>query len=114
AGRITDQRVPDWQGRLKEIEATYRVEHEIVPMDSALADVFMSPSEKERLRAGDIAFRDRPGGGEVYLRRLRDSDRALRIEWLGAFEYQLIYYALVLAALSAAAFAILWRCVRPL
>jgi two-component system, OmpR family, sensor kinase ParS len=111
---INDQRVPDWQGRLKEIEATYRVEHEIVPLEKALADVFMSSSEKERLRAGDIAFRDRPGGGEVYLRRLRDSDRALRIEWLGAYEYQLIYYALVLALLSAVTCAILWRWIRPL
>ena len=27
---ISDQRVPDWQGRLKEIEKTFRVEHEIV------------------------------------------------------------------------------------
>src|SRR3954466_7695278 len=55
---ITDQRVPDWQGRLKEIEATFRVEHEIIPIDKALADFFVSASEKERLRAGDIAFRD--------------------------------------------------------
>ena len=58
---ITDTRVPDWQGRLKEIEKTFRVEHEIVPLDKALDDFFMSSSEKERLRAGDIAFRDRPG-----------------------------------------------------
>ena len=111
---ITDERVPDRQGRLKEIEATYRVEHQIVPLDKALDDFFMSASEKERLRAGDIAFRDRPGGGEVYLRRLRNSDRALRIEWIGAYEYQLFYYALVLALLSAATCAILWRWIRPL
>ena len=70
---ITDTRVPDWQGRLKEIEKTFRVEHEIVPMDRALDDCFMSPSEKERLRAGDVAFRDRPGGGAVYLRRHQDT-----------------------------------------
>ncbi len=111
---ITDQRVPDWQGRLKEIEATFRVEHEIVPLERALSDVFMSDSEKERLRAGDIAFRDRPGGGEVYLRRIRDSDRALRIEWIGASEYRLAYYGLVLALAIAITCAILWRWIRPL
>ncbi len=60
---ITDKRVPDWQGRLKEIEKTFRVEHEIVPMARALNDFFMSDGEKERLRSGDIAFRDIPGGG---------------------------------------------------
>src|SRR5579864_1657463 len=59
---ITDKRVPDWQGRLKEIEKTFRVEHEIVPMARALNDFFMSDGEKERLRSGDIAFRDIPGG----------------------------------------------------
>src|SRR5256885_7806492 len=67
---INDQRVPDWQGRLKEIEATFRVEHAIIPMETALGDFFMSGSEKERLRAGDIAFRDRPGGGGVHVRRI--------------------------------------------
>jgi len=49
---ITDNRVPDWQGRLKEIEKTFRVEHEIVPLAKADDDFFMSSSEKERLRAG--------------------------------------------------------------
>ena len=39
---ITDTRVPDWQGRLKEIEKTFRVEHEIVSLDKALDDFFMS------------------------------------------------------------------------
>src|SRR5476651_734178 len=34
---ISDKRVPDWQGRLKEIEKTFRVEHQIVPLDLALA-----------------------------------------------------------------------------
>src|SRR3954464_13246795 len=76
---ISDTRVPDWQGRLREIEQTYRLEHQIVPMQRALDDFFMSASEKERLRGGDIAFRDRPGGGNVYERRIRDSDRVLRI-----------------------------------
>ena len=61
---VLDNRVPDWQGRLKEIEATFRVAHEVVPMDKALADFFMSSSEKDLLRSGQIAFRDRPGGGK--------------------------------------------------
>src|SRR5687767_10561763 len=68
---VLDDRVPDWQGRLKEIEATFRVAHEVVPMQKALGDFFMSRSEKERLAAGQIAFRDRPGGGSVYVRRIR-------------------------------------------
>jgi signal transduction histidine kinase len=74
----------------------------------------MSASEKERLRAGDIAFRDRPGGGQVYLRRVKDTDRALRIEWVGAYEYQLIYYAIIVTLVTTAMFAILWRWTRPL
>src|SRR5437868_13953924 len=111
---VTDQRVPDWQGRLKEIEATFRVEHEIIPLDKALADNFMSTSEKERLRSGDIAFRDRPGGGQVYMRRLRGSDRALRIEWVGAYEYLMLYYTIILAFMTAAMCMILWRWTRPL
>ena len=31
---INDTRVPDWQGRLKLVEETFRVEHSIVPMAS--------------------------------------------------------------------------------
>jgi two-component system, OmpR family, sensor kinase ParS len=111
---ISDQRVPDWQGRLKEIEKTFRVEHEIVPLDKALGDYFMSASEKERLAGGDIAFRDRPGGGFVYLRRIKDGDRALRIEWVGLYEYQMIYYTVILTLMTAAMCAILWRWTRPL
>jgi two-component system, OmpR family, sensor kinase ParS len=111
---ITDQRVPDWQGRLKEIEATFRVAHEIVPVDKALGDLFMSSSEKDRLRAGDIAFRDRPGGGTVYLRRIKDSDRALRIEWVGAYEYLMLYYTIIVALVTTAVAAILWRWTKPL
>jgi signal transduction histidine kinase len=111
---ISDQRVPDWQGRLKEIEKTFRVEHQIVPLDRALDDFFMSSSEKERLATGDIAFRDRPGGGMVYLRRIKDGDRVLRIEWVGVYEYQLIYYAVILTLITAAMCAILWRWTRPL
>ena len=111
---ISDQRVPDWQGRLKEIEKTFRVEHQIVPLERALGDFFMSASEKERLANGGIAFRDRPGGGMVYLRRIKDGDRALRIEWVGLYEYQMIYYTIILSLMTAAMCAILWRWTRPL
>jgi len=111
---VLDERVPDWQGRLKEIEATFRVAHEVVPMDKALGDFFMSASEKERLRSGQIAFRDRPGGGTVYLRRIRDSDRALRIEWVGAYEYLMLYYTIIVVLVTTAMAAILWRWTRPL
>ncbi|HET9579861.1 MAG TPA: ATP-binding protein [Usitatibacter sp.] len=111
---IGDTRVPDWQGRLREVEATFRVAHEIVPLDRALTDVFMSSSEKDRLRAGDIAFRDRPGGGTVYLRRIRDSDRVLRIEWVGAYEYLALYYTIIVALVTSAVALILWRWTRPL
>ena len=111
---ITDSRVPDWQGRLREIEATFRIEHEVVPLGKALGDWFMSGSEKERLRAGDIAFRDRPGGGTVYERRLRDSDRVLRIEWVGAYEYLALYYTIIVALVTTAVAVILWRWTRPL
>jgi signal transduction histidine kinase len=111
---ISDKRVPDWQGRLQEIEKTFRVEHQIVPLETALSDFFMSSSEKERLRTGDIAFRDRPGGGQVYLRRVKDTDRALRIEWVGAYQYQLIYYSIIVTLVTTAMCAILWRWTRPL
>src|SRR5687767_10524128 len=93
---ISDTRVPDWQGRLKLIEETFRVEHAIVPLATAADDWFMSSSERDRLLEGQIAFRDRPGGGQVYLRKLKDSDRALRIEWVGAYEYLMLYYAIIL------------------
>lgn len=111
---VLNQQVPDWQGRLKEIEATFRVAHEIVPLDKALDDIFMSGPEKERLRSGRIAFRDRPGGGMVYLRRIRDSDRVLRIEWVGAYEYAALYYTIIVGLVTLAVAAILWRWTRPL
>jgi two-component system sensor kinase ParS len=111
---ISDQRVPDWQGRLKEIEKTFRVEHEIVPLDKASHDLFMSSSEKDQLANGAIAFRDRPGGGTVYMRRIKDSDRVLRIEWVGAYEYLVVYHAIILALVTIAVCAILWRWTRPL
>ena len=111
---INDTRVPDWQGRLKLIEETFRVEHAIVPLAKTADDWFMSPSERERLREGQIAFRDRPGGGQVYLRKLKDSDRALRIEWVGAYEYLMLYYAIILGLVSLALCAILYRWARPM
>ena len=111
---IGDTRVPDWQGRLKLIETTFRVEHEIVPLSRALDDWLMSAPEKERLDAGYIAFRDRPGGGQVYLKRLKGSDRVLRIEWVGAYEYLMVYYTIIVALVTAAMCAILWRWMRPL
>ena len=83
-------------------------------MESALADFFMSGSEKERLRTGQIAFRDRPGGGTVYLRRIGDTDRALRIEWVGAYEYLMLYYTIIVALVTTAMGVILWRWTRPL
>jgi signal transduction histidine kinase len=111
---VTDKRVPDAQGRLKEIEATFRVVHQVVPMAEALDDFFMSESEKERLSAGEIAYRDRPGGGEVYVRRIKDTDRALRIERVGTYEYLMLYYSIIVLLVMTAMAAILWRWTRPL
>ncbi|QJR13473.1 ATP-binding protein [Usitatibacter palustris] len=111
---IGDTRVPDWQGRLKEIEATFRVEHQIVPLARAQDDWFMSSSEKDRLEGGLIAMRDRPGGGQVYMRKFRDNDRVLRIEWVGAYEYIAIYYTLIVALVTLAMSVILYRWARPL
>ena len=111
---IGDTRVPDWQGRLHEIEQTFRVEHQIIPMERALGDFFMSASEKERLRAGDVAFRDRPGGGAVYERRIRDSDRVLRIEWVGTYEYLRLYYTIIVAFVLTGLALILWQWTKPL
>ena len=112
---INDQRVPDWQGRLKLVEETFRIQHSIVPFAGAMDDWFMSGSEKERLQDGQIAFRDRPGGGQVYLRRLKeDPSRALRIEWVGAYEYLMVYYAIILSMVSLALCVILYRWARPM
>jgi two-component system, OmpR family, sensor kinase ParS len=38
----------------------------------------------------------------------------LRIEWVGVYEYQLIYYTIILTLITAAMCAILWRWARPL
>jgi signal transduction histidine kinase len=111
---VSAKEVPDWQGRLREIEATFRIEHQIIPMSKAVDDWFMSPAEKERLAAGDIAFRDRPGGGQVYLRKLRDGDRVLRIEWVGAYEYLALYYTIIVALVTLGLAVILLLWVRPL
>lgn len=115
AERIIDSKeTPDWQARLKEIEATYRIEHRILPMSAVADDWFMSPSEKERLAAGGIAFRDRPGGGQVYLRKLPGGERVLRIEWLGLYEYIALYYTIIVALVTLGLALILLRWVKPL
>ena len=111
---IGDTRVPDWQGRLKLIEETFRVEHQIVPLSAALDDWFMSSSEKERLQEGQIALRDRPGGGSVFLRKLKGTDRVLRIESVGAYEYLRLYYAIIISLVSVGLCAILYRWAKPM
>ena len=111
---INDTRVPDWQGRLKLIEETFRIEHTIVPMSQAQSDWFMSAGEKERLRDGQVALRDRPGGGSVSMRRLKDTDRVLKIESVGAFEYVVWYYVTIIALVSLAMCFILYRWAKPM
>ena len=111
---IGDERVPDWQGRLKLIEETYRIEHTIVPYSAVANDWLMSPSERERLRDGQVALRDRPGGGQVFLKKLKDSDRVLRIEQVGAYEYLRLYYAIMIALVTLAMCAILYRWAKPI
>ncbi|QJR09210.1 Sensor protein RstB [Usitatibacter rugosus] len=111
---INDTRVPDWQGRLKLIEETFRIEHTIVPMSQAQSDWFMSAGEKERLRDGQVALRDRPGGGSVSMRRLKDTDRVLKIESVGAFEYVVWYYVTIIALVSLAMCFILYRWAKPI
>lgn len=111
---IGAKQVPDWQGRLKEIEATFRLEHRILPTAQVAEDWFMSPSEKERLAAGEIAFRDRPGGGQVYLRKLPGGAEVLRIEWVGLYEYLALYYTIIVALVTLGLAVILLRWVKPL
>lgn len=111
---INNTQVPDWQGRLKLIESTFGVEHRIIPISEARDDWFMSSSEKERLDSGSIARRDRPGGGPVYLRRMKeDPNSVLRIEWVGVYEYLTLYYAIIIALVTLALCAILYRWAKP-
>src|SRR5439155_25135457 len=44
---IKDSRVPDWRGRLKLIETTFNIEHQILPIQPMRDDWFMSGEEKE-------------------------------------------------------------------
>ena len=110
---MSDRRVPDWQGRMKLIESTFGIEHRVIPMSEARDDWFMSPGERERLEAGHVARRDRPGGGPVYLRRIKDSANVLRIEWIGFYEYIKLYYAIIIALITLALCAILYRWAKP-
>jgi signal transduction histidine kinase len=111
---IGAKEVPDWRGRLEEIEATFRIEHRILPVAQAREDWFISPPEKARLEAGQIAFRDRPGGGQVYLRKLPGGAEVLRIEWVGLYEYLALYYTIIVALVTLGLAAILLRWVKPL
>ena len=111
---LNDARVPDASGRLKLVESTYGVEHRIVRLADARDDWFISSSEVERLEAGHVARRDRPGGGSVYLRRIKDTDNVLRIEWVGAYEYIRLYYAIIIALMTLALCAILYRWAKPM
>lgn len=111
---IKDVRVPDWRGRLDLVEATFGVEHRLIPLAEARDDWFMSAGERERLDAGHVARRDRPGGGAVYLRRMRDGDQVLRIEWVGMYEYMKLYYAIMIALATLALCAILYRWAKPM
>ncbi len=111
---MKDARVPDWRGRLNLIEGTYGIEHRVVPLADARDDWFMSSSERERLVEGQVARRDRPGGGATYLRRIKDSENVLRIEWVGYYEYLRLFYAIMIALVTLALCAILYRWARPI
>jgi two-component system, OmpR family, sensor kinase ParS len=111
---MNDARVPDWRGRLNLVESTYGIEHRVVPMAQARDDWFMSSSERERLEEGHVARRDRPGGGATYLRRIKNTDNALRIEWVGYYEYVRLYYAIMIALVTLALCAILYRWAKPI
>ncbi len=111
---INDTRVPDWRGRLKLIETTFNIEHRIVPLAYARDDWFMSGEERERLDVGQVARRDRLGGGTVWLRRMKDTDNVLRIEWVGFYEYVGLYYTIIIVLMTLALCAILYRWARPM
>ena len=60
---INDSRVPDWRGRLKLVETTFNIEHNILPLSEALDDWFWplaipaiaAAAGDERLRALALA-----------------------------------------------------------
>ena len=110
---ITDTRVPDWRGRLRLIETTFNIEHKILPLAQARDDWFMSAAEKERLESGYVARRDWLGGGTVWLRRMKNSDEVLRIEWVGFYEYLRLYYTIMIVLTTLALCAILYRWAKP-
>src|SRR5213075_1159601 len=111
---ITDNRVPDWRGRLKLIETTFNIEHKILPLKEVRGDWFMSDDEKERLEGGHVARRDRLGGGTVWLRRMKDSDQVIRIEWVGFYQYVSLYYTIIIVLMTLALCAILYRWAKPM
>jgi len=111
---ITDNRVPDWRGRLKLIETTFNIEHKILPLKEVEGDWFMSDDEKERLAEGHVARRDRLGGGTVWLRRMKDSDQVIRIEWVGFYQYVSLYYTIIIVLMTLALCAILYRWAKPM
>ena len=111
---ITDTRVPDWRGRLKLIETTFNIEHQILPLKEVRGDWFMSEDEKERLESGHVARRDRLGGGTVWLRRMKDSDQVIRIEWVGFYQYVSLYYTIIIVLMTLALCAILYRWAKPM
>jgi len=111
---ITDTRVPDWRGRLKLIETTFNIEHQILPLAEVRGDWFMSEEEKERLENGHVARRDRLGGGTVWLRRMKDSDKVIRIEWVGFYQYVSLYYTIIIVLMTLALCAILYRWAKPM
>jgi len=111
---ITDSRVPDWRGRLKLIETTFNIEHKIMPLAEAKNDWFMSAEEKEKLVDGHVARRDRLGGGTAWLRRMKDSDQVIRIEWVGFYQYVSLYYTIIIVLMTLALCAILYRWAKPM
>jgi signal transduction histidine kinase len=110
---ITDKRVPDWRGRLKLIEQTFNIEHQILPLAEVRNDWFMSDEEKDRLDSGQVARRDRLGGGTVWLRRMKDSEDVIRIEWVGFYQYVSLYYTIIIVLMTLALCAILYRWAKP-
>jgi signal transduction histidine kinase len=99
---------------LKLIEQTFNIEHKILPLSQARDDWFMSADEKERLEIGQVARRDRLGGGTVWLRRIGNTENVLRIEWVGFYEYVGLYYTIIIVLMTLALCAILYRWAKPM